>query len=457
MNPPHPSRVTRLLQARPWLLSAWCIVAAFGAYACMYAFRKPFTAATYTGGDFPAGFKVWLVLAQVLGYTISKFIGIKVIAEMRPERRAAAFLGLIGVAELALVLFGLVPPPWSAACLFLNGLPLGMVFGLVLGFLEGRKLTEAFVAGLCASFILADGFTKSVGAWLLNLGVAAPWMPAVAGVIFLLPLGFFVWMLRQLPPPSAADVAARSVRAPMNRAERWAMFRRYAPGLVGITIAYLLITVLRSMRADFAPELWAALGAKVDPAVFTRSEMFVALGVLLVNGLIVLVRDNRRAFFLALTIAVAGLLLIGVTLGARHAGQVPAFAFMVLLGFGLYVPYVAVHTTIFERLIAMTRDRGNIGFLMYLADAFGYLGYVAVMLARNFGGAGGDILPLFTTTAWIVTVVSVLSLAGAMAFFALRLSLPAPGATATLPSPAEPRIAPHTPAASWPRGSTSSP
>ena len=34
--------------------------------------------------------------------------------------------------------------------LFVNGLPLGMVFGLVIGFLEGRKVTEALSAGpLC--------------------------------------------------------------------------------------------------------------------------------------------------------------------------------------------------------------------------------------------------------------------------------------------------------------------
>ena len=38
-----------------------------------------------------------------------------------------------------------------------------MVFGLVLGFLEGRRMNECMAAGLCASFILADGFTKSVG------------------------------------------------------------------------------------------------------------------------------------------------------------------------------------------------------------------------------------------------------------------------------------------------------
>ena len=360
------------------------------------------------------------MLAQVLGYTISKFIGIKVIAEMSPRRRATALLVLVGVAQSALLLFGLVPPPYSAFCLFLNGLPLGMVFGLVLGFLEGRRMTEAFVAGLCASFILADGFTKSVGAYLLQQGVTERWMPFCAGLIFILPLVGFVWMLQKLPPPNAADVAARSERAPMTRAQRWAMFSRYAPGLVGITIAYLLITVLRSMRADFAPELWAALGAKVDASVFTRSEMLVALGVLAVNGLIVLVRNNRQAFFLALGIAVAGIGLIGLTLAAWEADRLSPFGFMVLLGFGLYIPYVAVHTTIFERLIAITRDRANIGYLMYLADAFGYLGYVAVMVVRNFG-RGGAILPLFLTVAWTVAALSVLALAVAMVFFAFRL------------------------------------
>ena len=426
MNPPSRAAswlnlaCVRSLLERNWVLSVWCMVAAFGTYACMYAFRKPFTAATYLEAPFCPGFKTWLVLAQVLGYTLSKFVGIKVIAEMPPERRGAVLLGLIGIAEAALLLFGLVPPPWSIICLFLNGLPLGMVFGLVLGFLEGRKMTEAFVAGLCASFILADGFTKSAGAWLLQLGVPQQWMPFGTGLLFLLPLLLFLWMLQQIPPPSVADVAARSVRAPMNRAERWAMFRRYAPGLVGITVAYLLITVLRSMRADFAPELWAALGVKVDSGTFTRSEMLVALGVLAVNGLIVLVRDNRRAFFLALSIALAGLGIIALALVAHTAGRIPPFAFIVLLGFGLYVPYVAVHTTIFERLIAMTRDRGNIGYLMYLADAFGYLGYVGVMVVRNFGG-GGAILPLFKATAWAVAGLSMIALVVTMVFFALKL------------------------------------
>ena len=45
-----PSRLSRALtDARPGVFSAFCIVAAFGTYFCMYAFRKPFTAGTFTG------------------------------------------------------------------------------------------------------------------------------------------------------------------------------------------------------------------------------------------------------------------------------------------------------------------------------------------------------------------------------------------------------------------------
>ncbi|HEV3082445.1 MAG TPA: DUF5690 family protein, partial [Gemmataceae bacterium] len=190
-------------------LSVWCIVAAFGTYFCMYAYRKPFAASDYGGeslGDL--AYKPLLVTAQTLGYMISKFLGIKVIAEMKREQRAAGILALIGFAELALFFFGLVPPPYNLVFLFLNGLPLGMVFGLVLGFLEGRRQTEALTGWLCASFIVADGVTKGVGAWLLTVGVSPYWMPFAAGLCFAGPLVLFVWMLTRIPQPSAADVAA---------------------------------------------------------------------------------------------------------------------------------------------------------------------------------------------------------------------------------------------------------
>ena len=232
--------------SHPLFLIAWCVVASFGTYACMYGFRKPFTAAAYETAPFAAGMKASLVSAQVIGYMLSKFIGIKVISEMPAHRRAMVLLGLIAVAEFALVLFAVVPPPYNMACLFLNGLPLGMVFGLVLGFLEGRNLTEAFVAGLCASFIIASGVVKSVGAWLLQGGVSEAWMPATAGLIFLLPLFGFGWMVGQIRRPSEQDINARAAREPMTREDRWQWIRKHWLGLGCIVGGFVLITVLRA-------------------------------------------------------------------------------------------------------------------------------------------------------------------------------------------------------------------
>ncbi len=412
MGQPAPRSAASLTPA------AWCVTAAFGAYFCMYAFRKPFTAGTYAGDElWGVQYKVVLVVAQVLGYTVSKFLGIKVVSEVSPARRAGLLLALVGAAELALLLFAVTPAPVNFVWLFANGVPLGMVFGLVLGVLEGRRHTEALAAGLCASFILADGVTKSAGAYLLQAGVSEFWMPAAAGLLFTPPLLLFVWMLSRVPPPTAHDVAARSERPPMTRADRRAFFARYALGLTLIGAAYLLVTVLRSARADFAPEIWAGLGVTGQPAVFAYSEMAVAACVLVLNGAAVFIPDNRRAFTYALWVAAAGSLVVAAALLGLQTGVLPPLAFMVLHGVGLYLPYIAVHTTVFERLIAMTRDRGNIGYLMYLVDAFGYLGYVAVLLVRYTAAPGGDFLAFFVPLSWVIAAATAGLLLPAWVYF----------------------------------------
>jgi hypothetical protein len=239
-------------------------------------------------------------------------------------------------------------------------------------------------AGLCTSFILADGVTKTVGSWLLSQGLSEMWMPSVAGGLFLLPLAACVWVLSKTPAPDDADVSARCERMAMTRADRLGLFRRHALPLSLLALMYLWVTILRSFRADFMPELWSALGVTTVPSTFTWSELWIALGVMSVSACAVLVHDNRRAFFLSLVISAFGFVLVAISIIGRNLAQpISPFAFMVTVGLGLYLPYVAVHTTVFERLLAMTREKGNVGFLMYVVDSIGYLGYVAVMLANT--------------------------------------------------------------------------
>lgn len=295
-----------------------------------------------------------------------------------------------------------------------------MVFGLVLGFLEGRRHTEALTAGLCASFILADGFTKSVGTWLLNSGVSERWMPALAGGLFVPPLLVFVGMLTRIPPPTLEDVAHRSERTPMHGPERKAFLMRYGLGLAGLVGSFFLITLVRSVRADFAPEIWKGLGLTAVPSTFANSEMLVALVVILVNGLSILILDNRRAFFTSIALSIGGVLLMVAALLGLRAGVLGPFPFMVAIGTGLYIPYVAMHTTILERLIAMTRDRGNIGFLMYVADSVGYLGYVVLMLGKGFMPTTIDFVAFFSTLCWVVSILATSCLVVGWIYFANR-------------------------------------
>ncbi len=409
------------LLAPQYFTLIWAVIAAFGTYFCMYAFRKPFAVAQFDAVEaWDWDYKTVAVASQVLGYCVSKFMGIKLLSELPAARRAVAIIGLILIAELALIGFGFIPAPYNLVCLFLNGLPLGMVFGLVLGFLEGRRQTEALTACLCTSFILADGITKSAGKALLDAGVNQFWMPAAVGGLFLLPLLFFVWMLRQVPQPTEADIQARSARSPLNGHERRAFFWKYAWGLVPLLLMYLLVTIVRSIRSDFAPSIWESLGVTTTPSLFSYSELWVGLGVTLTNGIAMLVVNNYRAFSLALATCVVGFIILLVSTLGQQLGYVSPFVYMVSIGIGLYLPYVATHTTIFERLIAMTRDKGNLVFLMYLADAIGYLGYVAVMLARNAATATTttDFMAFFRPTCYFVGCVSLLSMVGCQYYFA---------------------------------------
>ena len=398
----------KLVVAGPTVFSAYCIAAAFGTYFCMYSFRKPFTAGTFEGTIFLGlGYKSVLVAAQVAGYTLSKFAGIKFVSEMSANYRAVSILGLLGIAEAALLFFAVTPPPFNFVWLFVNGLPLGMVFGLVLAFLEGRKVTEALAAGLCASFIMSSGFVKSVGRRLIvDWQVSEYWMPFVTGLLFVIPLLITIWMLAQIPPPSKEDIERRSKREPMDRTARRAFFNRHAIGLIGLLLIFTLLTIGRSIRDDFAIEIWRDLGVDNQPDVFATSEFWVMIGVVLINGMVILIRDNRTAFLSSIGLLCVGFVVVLAALAGQSAGNLSPMAFMILLGVGMYIPYVAFHTTVFERMIAAFRETGTIGYLMYLADAIGYLGYVGVMLFRNLVTGQLNFLSLLTGVSLVISIVS---------------------------------------------------
>ncbi len=383
------SAVTRWLRtAPPAAFAVYGGLAAFCTYFAMYAYRKPFSAASYAhvaGWPFAVDFKIILVIAQVAGYALSKLIGVKVVSEMPAAWRAGAILGLIGISEIALVVFAVAPPVVGVAMLFLNGLCLGMIWGLVIGFIEGRRLTEILGAILCASFILSSGIVKSAGEALLVGGWASErWMPAATGLLFAPLLLVSVWALAQLPPPSARDEIERAPRTPMNAAQRRHLFRAYAPALIALIGTYVLLTALRDFRDNFAAEIWAELGYGGEASIFTWSEVPVAAVSLIALAMLIRVRDNVSAVLWNLRLIALGLAMLGVATAMFQLGLLGPAAWMITIGAGLYLAYTPFNALLFDRLMAASSFAGNAAFLIYVADASGYAGSVALLLVRNF-------------------------------------------------------------------------
>lgn len=408
-----------IFEKNKYILPIYATIAAFSTYFSMYAFRKPFSAATYEGLElWGIDYKIVLVIAQVLGYTISKFVGIKVISEMPAHRRSITILIFIGISWLSLLFLGFVPYPYNFVFMFINGLPLGMIWGLVFAYLEGRRYTEVLAAGLSASFIVSSGVVKSVGKYLMSdWNIQEFWMPFYTGLIFIPILLLSVFLLSKIPAPSESDKKLRQERVPMSRADRRKFFKRYAFGLVSLIIIYAFLTIFRDFRDNFAADIWIDLGYGGDYGVFTRSEIPVAFGVLIALGATMIVKNNKKALWLNHLIISIGIILIGTGTLAFVYNMINPFVWMILMGLGLYLGYVPYNSMLFERLVAVTGEKGNAGYLIYVADAFGYLGSVLILLYKNFWFKDMSYGNFFISSGYIISVVSIILLLFSWLFF----------------------------------------
>jgi hypothetical protein len=432
------SPITRWLERSPApVMNAYIVITAFIAYFCFYAFRKPFTAATYDGLSF-AGTNVQLktafVVGQILGYTLAKYLGIKVISEAGRSRRMWMLIALIAFAELAMLLFAVAPPEWKVAAMLLNGLPLGMVFGLVVRYLEGRRTSDILLAGLACSFIIASGVFKDVGRAVLAgdsiplFGIPLPnpwppldefWMPAATGILFLPGFVLAVWLLDQIPEPSAADAAARTERQPMPAARRREFLRAYFPGLLLLVIAYVFLTIFRDYRDNYMVDVLNQLGYAYaqNKSIMTNMELGVAFGVLATMSFLYLIKDNRRGLLAVLVIVATGFAIIGIATLLHLAGSISGFWWVAVIGFGGYMAYVPYNSVLFDRLMASTQFVGTAVFAIYLADSAGYTGSVITQIGKDLLATETSRTQFLQSFSLVLSVVGVVCTVAGGAYF----------------------------------------
>ncbi|WP_053975881.1 DUF5690 family protein [Mangrovimonas xylaniphaga] len=393
--------------------------ASFGAYFCMYAFRKPFTVATFEGLSlWGVDYKIILIIAQVLGYMIAKFLGIKLISELKTDKRIFYLLGMILFAEASLLCFGLVAAPYNFIFMFLNGLSLGMVWGVVFSYLEGRKLSELLGVILCSSFIVSSGAVKSIGLLVMDhLQVSQFWMPAITGAIFVVPFSLFAVLLNGLPSPIEEDKELRSERFIMTSDDRKRVFRTFLLPIILLVLFYVFLTAFRDFRDNFSREIWDALGFENNTSVYTVSEIPIAILVLVIMGRIGVMKHNFKAFVSYHYALIFGAISIGLATFLFQMNLLSPVFWMVAVGFGLYICYVPFNCIFFDRMIATFRIKGNAGFLIYIADAFGYLGSMSVLLYKNFGQSSISWLDFFIKGTYFIAVLGgVISIASLVYF-----------------------------------------
>lgn len=364
----------------PVWITLLAAIAAFGCYTSMYAFRKAFAAGTFENlSYFGVSYKVWLVIVQMLGYTFSKFYGIKFISESAKNNRAQRILCLIGISWLALLGFALVPAPYNIIMLFINGFPLGMIWGLVFGYLEGRKTTEFMGGVLSITLIFASGFIKTVARSLMAVfPINEYWMPFLTGLLFVLPLVLFVFLLELIPPPTKEDLELRTKRVPMNASERKAFVLNFLPGIVLTVVIYVIFTALRDMRDNFEVEIWHGLGIS-NNHIFTQIDTLISVVILMMISLLILVKNNLKAFTLIHLMIILGCVLVGFATYLFHQQLVGPVVWMTMVGTGLFMAYIPYNAIFFERMIANFHYKSNVGFLIYVSDSFGYLASISIL------------------------------------------------------------------------------
>ncbi|NCI45119.1 DUF5690 family protein [Sediminibacterium soli] len=400
---------TRFYKGTAVQTGLYAAAAAFLTYTVIFGFRKSYTVCTFDGLRFAGlGYKTLLVLSQMIGYLLAKFYGIRFIAELKRWGRNRIILLLVGIAWVAWFFFAVVPAPYNIVFLFLNGFPLGMLWGVVFSYIEGRRSTDFIGAALAVSFIFSSGFVKTVGGWLiLHFGLSEFWLPFVTGAVFALPLLLFVWMMERIPPPDDADIASRMSRQPMAAAERKKLVHSFLPGLIACILIYGFATIFRDIRDNFSADMWKEMGYANQPALFSTTETPITLIVLVLIGSMVAIRNSYRAFMVAHLFIMLGFVVAGFSTWLFMRQLIQPIWWMTAAGLGLYMVYIPFNSVFFERFIAAFRYTGNVGFLIYLADSFGYAGSVGVLLSKEIFRVKLNWVQFFSNSVIILSVIGV--------------------------------------------------
>lgn len=185
------------------------------------------------------------------------------------------------------------------------------------------------------------------------------WMPFATGALFVLPTLLFGYLLERIPAPSDADRLMRSERRPMYRKEHMHFLKQFRFGIIMMVVTYLLLTLLRDLRDNFAAEVWTELGYGNDAAIFTATEIPVSLLVLGLISLLVFVKNNFKALIYNHVFIISGFLISIFSTIFYQWHWISAPVWFAATGLGLYLAYVPFNCLLFDRMFGKLQISGQ--------------------------------------------------------------------------------------------------
>jgi len=141
-------------------------------------------------------------------------------------------------------------------------------------------------------------------------------------------------------------------------------------------------------------------------SVFASSSCISGVIVLVIIGGLFVIKDEFRALKVSIFLIIAGFSLVALGSVLFHLTIIPGATWIIVCSIGIYLGYVPFNCFLFERMIAAFKAPGNVGFLIYIADSFGYFGAMLFLLFK-------ELIPVkYTWSHWFSILFYISSLCG---------------------------------------------
>jgi hypothetical protein len=204
----------------------------------------------------------------------------------------------------------------------------------------------------------------------------------------------------------------------MNGSDRWNYFKEFWPGIILMTLYYMLLQSYIDFCGSFVVELFAAFGYTETPHIYTTTQVIIGFAVLIPVILFMLIKNpfwNFNAFHL-LFIVSQFILLIAIVI--YDSGELPGWPFLIISGICVDLSYIPFNGVVFDVMLALFKFKANAQFLMYLVDSCGYTTSIALLFVRNFASPDLSWLEFFVILSYVVAIVGgVLMILSAIYYF----------------------------------------